>query len=98
VAIGVRRSRGVGPAGADKGKGGQLLVLPVEFKGTVPEGCYAVMSRTSLAAYFARGIVRHGDVVWLRRAWRRRPSFLADRFAYNQRRGRKNTGHHAAHL
>jgi hypothetical protein len=53
---------GVGPIGADKGKGGKFLVLPADFKGAVPQGYYTVHSPTSLAAFFARGIVRNGDV------------------------------------
>ncbi len=53
---------GVGPLGADKGKGGKFLVLPLEYKGSVPPGYFPVRSRTKLAAYFARGIVRNGDV------------------------------------
>jgi hypothetical protein len=53
---------GVGPTGADKGKGGKFLVIPLDFKGTVPEGYYTVTSPTAVAAYFARGIVRNDDV------------------------------------
>jgi hypothetical protein len=53
---------GVGPIGEDKGKGGKFVVHPIGFKDAVPEGYYTVSSRTSLAAYFARGIVKHGDV------------------------------------
>jgi hypothetical protein len=53
---------GVGPIGEDKGKGGKFLVLPIDHKGAVPEGYFPVKSRTTLAAYFARGLVRDGDV------------------------------------
>ena len=53
---------GVGPIGEDKGKGGKFLVLPVDYKGEVPQGYFPVHSPTTLAAYFARGIVQHGDV------------------------------------
>ncbi|MCA1455214.1 DUF1254 domain-containing protein [Bradyrhizobium sp. BRP22] len=53
---------GVGPIGEDKGKGGKFLILPAGFNETVPEGYYRVISPTSLAAYFARGIVRNRDV------------------------------------
>ncbi|MCA1408949.1 DUF1254 domain-containing protein [Ensifer sp. IC3342] len=53
---------GVGPTGADKGEGGKFVVVPADFKDTMPEGYFTVKSRTSLAAYFARGIVKNGDV------------------------------------
>jgi len=53
---------GVDPDGADKGQGGKFLVPSDEFKDAVPDGYYIVRSRTALAAYFARGIVRHGDI------------------------------------
>jgi hypothetical protein len=53
---------GVGPIGEDKGRGGKFVILPTDFKDTLPEGYYSVTSRTSLAAYFARGIVRNGDI------------------------------------
>ena len=53
---------GVGPVGADKGKGGKFLILPINYKDAVPQGYYAVRSRTTLAAFFARGIVKNGDV------------------------------------
>jgi hypothetical protein len=53
---------GVGPIGEDKGKGGKFLVLPIDHKGAVPEGYFPVKSRTTLAAYFARGLVRDGGV------------------------------------
>jgi hypothetical protein len=48
--------------GADKGNGGKFLILPDEYKGPVPEGFFPVRSPTTLAAYFARGIVRNNDV------------------------------------
>lgn len=36
----------VGPAGEDKGKGGQYLILPPSYKGTAPEGYIVVQSET----------------------------------------------------
>lgn len=36
----------VGPAGADKGKGGKYLILPPGYKGSVPEGYIALASET----------------------------------------------------
>jgi hypothetical protein len=53
---------GIGPIGADKGKGGKFLVLPLDYKDAVPEGYFPVHSRTTLAAFFARGLIRNGDV------------------------------------
>jgi hypothetical protein len=53
---------GVGPTGADKGKGGKFLVLPNDYQGTIPEDYFPVRSSTTLAAFFARGIVRNNDV------------------------------------
>ena len=53
---------GVGPIGADKGKGGKFLILPVDYDGAIPAGYFQVRSRTKLAAYFARGIVGNGNV------------------------------------
>jgi hypothetical protein len=53
---------GIGPLGVDKGKGGKFLVLPFGSKDAVPEGYFPVHSRTTMAAFFARGIVRNNDV------------------------------------
>ena len=36
----------IGPAGADKGKGGKYLVLPPGYDGDVPEGYFVVRSKT----------------------------------------------------
>jgi hypothetical protein len=50
--------------------GNSMTIYAISFldlKGTVREGYYTVTSRTTLAAYFARGIVRNGDVAGV--AW-----------------------------
>jgi hypothetical protein len=53
---------GIGPIGADKGRGGKFLILPMDYKGIVPPGYFPVRSRTTLAGFFARGIVRNNDI------------------------------------
>jgi len=45
----------LGVAGPDKGKGGKYLVLPPGFKGEVPEGYFAVPSKTNGLWVFMRG-------------------------------------------
>jgi hypothetical protein len=52
----------IGPAGADKGKGGKFVIVPMDYTGTIPEGYFTIKTRTTLAATFARGIVRNNDV------------------------------------
>ena len=45
----------LGVAGPDKGKGGKYLVLPPGYKGNVPEGYFAVPSKTNGVWMFMRG-------------------------------------------
>lgn len=47
---------GVGPSGADKGKGGKYLFLPPDYKGEVPDGYYAVQSTSYRLALVFRSI------------------------------------------
>ncbi|MDH3638660.1 MAG: DUF1254 domain-containing protein, partial [Gammaproteobacteria bacterium] len=41
-----RYMQDIGPAGPDKGKGGKYLVLPPDYEGEVPDGYFAVPSKT----------------------------------------------------
>ncbi len=50
----------VGPAGADKGKGGKYLVLPPDYKGEVPDGYFIAKSRTYGVWLFLRGSIAKG--------------------------------------
>jgi len=50
----------VGPAGADKGKGGKYLVLPPGYKGEVPDGYFVAKSRTYGVWLFLRGSIAKG--------------------------------------
>jgi hypothetical protein len=50
----------LGPAGADKGKGGKYLVLPPGYEGDVPEGYFVVKSRTYGVWMFLRGSIAKG--------------------------------------
>jgi hypothetical protein len=50
----------VGPAGADKGKGGKYLVLPPDYDGEVPDGYYVAKSRTYGVWLFLRGSIANG--------------------------------------
>ena len=45
----------LGVAGPDKGKGGKYLVLPPDYQGEVPEGYFAVPSKTNGVWVFMRG-------------------------------------------
>jgi len=49
-----------GPAGQDKGKGGKYIVLPPEYKGTVPEGYFILKSPTYRNWIFLRGSIAKG--------------------------------------
>jgi hypothetical protein len=49
-----------GPAGQDKGKGGKYIVLPPEYKGTVPEGYFVLKSPTYRNWIFLRGSIAKG--------------------------------------
>lgn len=51
----------VGPAGADKGKGGKYLVLPPSYGGTVPNGYIVLPSRTNMAGALLRSNVASGS-------------------------------------
>jgi hypothetical protein len=50
----------IGPLGSDKGKGGQFLVLPPGFSGSVPEGYFVVRSPTYSVAFAVRGFQAEG--------------------------------------
>ncbi|MBB6463051.1 DUF1254 domain-containing protein [Flammeovirga kamogawensis] len=47
---------GVGPSGADKGKGGKYLFLPPNYDGDVPQGYFVVQSTTYRLALVFRSI------------------------------------------
>jgi hypothetical protein len=47
----------VGPAGVDKGKGGKYLILPPDYKGTVPDGYIALQSSNYQGFALLRSIV-----------------------------------------
>lgn len=51
----------VGPAGVDKGKGGKYLILPPDYKGTVPDGYIALPSSTYQGFALLRSIVASGS-------------------------------------
>jgi hypothetical protein len=52
-----------GPEGADKGKGGKYLILPPDYKATVPEGYVPLQSDTYGGfALFRSNLVSHSDV------------------------------------
>ena len=50
-----------GVPGPDRGQGGKYLLLPPGFDGDVPEGYFAIPSRTYGQIMFARGFMEHGD-------------------------------------
>jgi hypothetical protein len=50
----------IGPAGPDKGKGGEYLVLPPGYEGEVPEGYFVVRSRTFNVWVFMRASIAKG--------------------------------------
>lgn len=45
----------VGNSGPDGGKGGKFLMLPPNYKGVVPDGCYVYRSATNNVFVFLRG-------------------------------------------
>jgi hypothetical protein len=49
-----------GPAGQDKGKGGKYVVLPPDYKGTVPDGYFVLKSPTYRNWIFLRGSIAKG--------------------------------------
>jgi hypothetical protein len=51
----------VGPAGADKGKGGKYLILPPGYKDNVPDGYIALSSQTYAGFALLRSNVRSGS-------------------------------------
>ena len=51
----------VGPAGADKGKGGKYLILPPGYKDKVPDGYIALPSETYTGFVFLRSNVKSGS-------------------------------------
>ena len=55
-----REILGIGPTGADKGKGGKFLLLPPDHDGTAPEGYLAAKSRTFGAVFGVRGFQSNG--------------------------------------
>lgn len=48
----------VGPAGFDKGKGGKYLILPPDFKGSVPQGYFPMPSQTYRGFALLRSILK----------------------------------------
>ena len=55
-----REILGIGPIGADKGRGGKLLLLPPDHTGPVPDGYIAARSRTYRAVFGVRGFLVDG--------------------------------------
>jgi hypothetical protein len=53
----------IGPAGADKGKGGKFLFLPPGYKGTVPEGYLAFRPDTYTVPVALRPVSRNGGTL-----------------------------------
>ena len=51
----------VGPAGVDKGKGGKYLILPPDYKGTVPDGFIALPSGNYQGYALLRSILKSGS-------------------------------------
>ncbi|CAG4903893.1 hypothetical protein R54767_03021 [Paraburkholderia gardini] len=51
---------GIGPTGADKGKGGKFLFLPPGYTGTVPKGYIVARSPTYKAVFGVRGFLVDG--------------------------------------
>ena len=51
----------VGPAGADKGRGGKYLILPPGYSGTVPDAYIALRSQTYQGYALLRSILRSGS-------------------------------------
>jgi hypothetical protein len=49
-----------GPAGQDKGKGGKFVVVPPDYKGTVPDGYFVLKSPTYRNWIFLRGSIAKG--------------------------------------
>ena len=50
----------LGMAGPDQGRGGRFLILPPDYKGTVPPGFHVVKSKTYGAWLFMRGYLDKG--------------------------------------
>src|SRR5262245_41265789 len=50
----------IGPLGPDKGQGGKFLVLPPDYQGDVPDGCFVVRSPTYSATFAVRGFQVEG--------------------------------------
>jgi len=51
----------VGPAGLDKGKGGKYLILPPGYAAAVPEGYFALPSKTYQGYALLRSILKSGS-------------------------------------
>ncbi|EHP39241.1 hypothetical protein OR16_32383 [Cupriavidus basilensis OR16] len=51
---------GIGPTGADHGKGGKVLLLPPGYTGTVPKGYIAAKARTYKLVFGVRGFLVDG--------------------------------------
>lgn len=51
----------VGPAGADKGKGGKYLILPHDYKGKIPAGYLPMRSSTYQSYALLRSILKSGS-------------------------------------
>jgi hypothetical protein len=55
-----RYMQDIGPAGPDKGKGGKYLVLPPDYEGELPDGYFAVPSKTYRVWVFMRASIAKG--------------------------------------
>ena len=58
----------VGPAGADKGKGGKYLILPPDYKDKVPEGYIVLPSQTYQGYALLRSILKSRDATDIAKA------------------------------
>ena len=55
-----REIMGIGPTGADKGKGGKFLLLPPDHDGPVPDGYMAAKAGTYAVVFGVRGFQEQG--------------------------------------
>lgn len=58
----------IGPAGVDKGKGGKYLILPPDYKGTVPQGYIPMPSSTYTGFAILRSNLIDGSEADIKRA------------------------------
>ncbi len=56
-----REITGIGPTGADKGKGGKFLILPPDHEGKAPEGYFTFKAKTYHVSLGVRGFQQDGS-------------------------------------